>query len=459
MKVTKQNMNLKKTLDEYSKSNMYPFHMPGHKRNLDGVYKIDMTEVEGVDDLHDPSDVIAGEQEKMAKLFGADESFILVGGSTVGNLAAIYAACQEEDKIIIQRNSHRSVYNGAMIRHLKVEYLNPKLDEQGIYEAVTPEMVEKALQENTDAKAVVITSPTYEGYHANLEIIAKICHEKNICLIVDAAHGAHLGFHSEFKHRATEFADITVQSLHKTLPSLTQTAALHIKGKIADGRKIREALDIFETSSPSYVLMNSVSECLDYLEKSADSFDNYVENLKDFYSKCGELKHLKVVDEDSEIKDPGKIIISTRQTNVTGIELARILREKYELETEMSSFAYVLAMTSVMDTKTGFDRLANALIEIDKSLELGTFEFPSIYISPTKKMEMFEAKAKGSRVIDLQDSINHVSAAMVCLYPPGAPVLVPGELITTEALELIKKAKNVGIHVTGLTGNGVSVVN
>lgn len=452
-------MNLKETLDNYSKSNIYPFHMPGHKRQLDGCYKIDMTEVEGVDDLHDPEYVIAFEQERLAKLYGADRSYILVGGSTVGNLVGIYAACKEGDTVIIQRNSHKSVYNAVTLRHLNVEYIFPQIAANGIYSAVQLDEVKRAVEASNNPKAIVLTSPTYEGFHCDLKRIYEYCRQKNILLIVDQAHGAHLGFHDSFKNSAVTLADITIQSLHKTLPALTQTAVMHIHGDRVNANKIREALDIFETSSPSYVLMNSISECLSYMENCGKNWEDYVENLRDFYDYCGKLKHLQILSDREDKKDPGKLVISTEKTSITGVELAKILRNKYELETELSSFAYVLAMTSIMDKKEGFDRLKKALEEIDNNLEEGHIEVPAIGLKATKKMELYEAKAKDELEIRLEDAIGMPSASMVCLYPPGAPVIVPGEEITSEAIAVIKEAKQKGIHVTGISGDRISVVN
>ncbi|MCR5195392.1 MAG: aminotransferase class I/II-fold pyridoxal phosphate-dependent enzyme [Pseudobutyrivibrio sp.] len=452
-------MSIKNTLDKYSKSNMYPFHMPGHKRQLPGEYQIDMTEVDGVDDLHDPESVIAEDQKRMAKLYGAEESYFLVGGSTVGNLSAIYASCEEEDLILIQRNSHKSVYNGVTLRHLRVGYIYPTLNCDGIFEAVTLNQIIDAVENNDKPKAIVITSPTYEGYHCKIKEIADYCHDNKIILIVDQAHGAHLGFHNDFKESAVGHADIVIQSLHKTLPALTQTAAMHLSGEDVNKTRLREALDIFETSSPSYVLMYSISQCIDMLEDSGDYFEKYVENLNGFYKKCGELSHIKIINESSNIKDPGKIIISTSKTNITGVELAKILREKYQIETELSSFSYVIAMTSIFDTREGFKRLAKALQEIDEQIESGQINVPDIAIAPVKAMEMYQAKAKSEKKVKLSNSQGMVSASMVCLYPPGAPVIVPGEEITSEALELVQKALDYKIHVTGINNGFISVVN
>ncbi len=453
-------MSLKETLENYSKSDIYPFHMPGHKRQLDGCYEIDMTEVEGVDDLHDPQSVLKEEQIRLARLFGAEESYILVGGSTVGNLSAIYAACCEGDRIIIQRNSHKSVYNAAMLRHLKVDYLEPQLMENGIFKAITTEEVREAVEKSEKPKALVITSPTYEGFHCKVKEIADYCHSKGIVLIVDQAHGAHLGFDEALTNSAVKYADITIQSIHKTLPALTQTAVLHVsKVGAVNINKIREALDIFETSSPSYVLMESISNCLDILENKGELFRNYVDNLVAFYKSCGNLKHLKLIEDEFQIKDPGKLVISTEHTNITGVELAKILRDKYQLETELSSFAYVLAMTSIMDTKKGFERLIHALAEIDETLEGGTISVPNLKLDSIKVMETYEAKAGNEELVPFSQSIKRISASMVCLYPPGAPLIVPGEEISEEALKLIKVAKEKGIHVTGLSGDSICVVN
>ena len=452
-------MSLEKILEDYSKSNMYPFHMPGHKRMLEGPYKIDMTEVDGVDDLHDPEAVIAEEQERLARIYGVDKSFILVGGSTVGNLAAIYSSCSENDLILIQRNSHKSVYNGAILRHLKVGYINSKADENGIYRAATLEEIKSAVEKNGMPKAILLTSPTYEGYHCKLEDISKYCHAKGIILIVDQAHGAHLGFNEAFKESAVGKADITIQSLHKTLPALTQTAVVHVNGDRVDSRKIAAALDIFETSSPSYVLMNSISHCMTILEQSEDMFRDYVDNLQDFYKISGQLKHLKLVVEDEETKDPGKLVIITKHTNISGVELARILREKYEIETELSSFSYLLAMTSIMDSREGFERLKKALLEIDEGLDDGNIDVPMVWIDSEKLMEPWEAKKGEGRQVNLSKATGLVCQDEICLYPPGAPVVVPGEVISAEAIKLIRQAKESGIHVTGINNDCIYVVN
>ena len=191
-----------------------------------------------------------------------------------------------------------------------------------------------------------------------------------------------------------------------------------------------------------------------------DYFENYVDNLEDFYSFSGKLKALQIITEKTDKKDMGKIVISTKYTNITGVELAKILREKYEIETELSSFSYLLAMTSIMDSKEGFERLKQALIEIDASLQKGEISVPiADNITPVKKMELWEAKTKPATSCKLKDAIGQVSTSMICLYPPGAPVIVPGEVITEESVIIIEEAKKAKIHVTGLNNGLICVVN
>ena len=452
-------MKLNQVLENYSKSNIYPFHMPGHKRMLEGEYQIDMTEVDGVDDLHNPKGVIADEEERLAKIYGSDKSYMLVGGSTIGNLCAIYASTNENDLILIQKNSHKSVYNGSTIRHLNVGYIFTELDGDTIYRAVTLEQIKEAIAVYGKPKTIVITSPTYEGYVCDIEKIGKFCRENEIILIVDSAHGAHFGFNKYFPNPVINHADITIQSLHKTLPSLTQTAVLHLNGNRVRSERIREALDIFETSSPSYVLMKSMSDCMDIVENNEDIFTEYVDNLMRFYKASGELKKIQIRTDEESKRDIGKLIISTKCTNITGVELARTLREKYKIETELASFSYVLAMTSIMDSKLGFERLSQALSEIDEKLSDGKIEIPLLASKSEKKLELWQAKAVDGKYIKLADAVGRVCRDMVCLYPPGSPVVVPGELITSDIINLINKAIKTGIHVTGITNDSICVVN
>lgn len=272
-----------------------PMHMPGHKRNAALLgntlpYGIDITEIDGFDNLHDMQGVLKNIAERVARLYGAKYSFPLVGGSTAGILAAIHAMVPFGAHVLMARNCHKAVYNGVALRGLFPHYLLSAEDENGIVQKISPESVEKALQDNPEIKLVIITSPTYEGVVSDTEEIARICHNHGAVLLVDAAHGAHFGFSPDFPRSACACgADVVVMSLHKTLPALTQTALLHICSDRISAEKFARSLAIYETSSPSYVLLSSIDVCLRMLEK--DSKHLFSEYEKICHSFTGRQKN------------------------------------------------------------------------------------------------------------------------------------------------------------------------
>ena len=271
-------------LTEYKKSDYYPYHMPGHKRNMNGrpfqeYYELDITEIDGFDNLHQAEGILREVEKRANQMYGADDTFLLVNGSTCGILSAISATAETGGKILIARNCHKSVYHGAYLRNLEVQYIYPKVSEQfGIALGTNPEDVEEKLKADNDISAVIITSPTYEGVVSDIEKIAKIVHKYHVPLIVDEAHGAHLGFSKDFPQNAVaNGADIVIHSLHKTLPSPTQTALLHVSGKLIDREKLKRFLGIYQSSSPSYPLMAGMELCLDILEEEGkELFDGKI---------------------------------------------------------------------------------------------------------------------------------------------------------------------------------------
>ncbi len=455
-------------LEEYSKEGIYPFHMPGHKRQgitMPDPISIDITEIDGFDDLHHPREILRKEQERIARIYGAKRSYILVNGSSCGNICGIFDACRCNEKIIIGRNAHKSVYHGAILRRLQVAYVTPRVTEENVATIVGLQGYREAMDENPDAVAIVVTSPTYEGFVEPLQEIVKLAHSRNMAVIVDAAHGAHLGFNSYFPENPVKSgADYVIMSLHKTLPAMTQTAVIHVN---ATETRIEDYLHMFQTSSPSYVLMGSVSKCMNLLEERPELFEEYVKNLKEFYESARALQALSIWSEsgdENEYKDrdPSKIVICCNGY-ITGPQLAQILRNDYKIETEMSSFGYVLAMTSVMDTKEGFHRLRQGLREIDNKTvngdDLGVVDKSHIQgksqgiVYGRKVMEMYEAKDRSIYQVALDDRtslIGKICGSIVAIYPPGIPICVPGEEIAEEQLNLIDQAIEAGLTVTGL---------
>lgn len=508
-------------LKNYADSDYYGFHMPGHKRrrNVTGAglpYKIDITEIEGFDDLHHPKGILRQAQERAAKVFHAEESFFLVNGSTAGILSAILGCTQRGNRILMARNCHKSVYHAVEMNELEPIYLYPVFyKEQELNGEIEPEEVKKILAqdaadtETTNIRAVVITSPTYDGIVSDIEQIAQAVHAYKIPLIVDEAHGAHFGFHPYFPENANiRGADVVIHSIHKTLPSLTQTALIHMNGAYADRERIKKYLRMIQTSSPSYVLMSGIDVCVGLLEsgKRIGLFENYVKLLSRARERLKQLKHLHFF--DLENQDCSKIIISVKGTKYSGRQLYFRLLEEYHLQMEMAAGSYVLAMTSIADTEEGFTRLVKALMEIDKELseghavscdtqqigsekskeslygeqakiknqqeaikemnlgeevEFGLPRLKQLYASAEMEKIAHEAYiAQIDRRTDMDEIVSLpwgrctglISMEYVYLYPPGIPLIVPGEKISEEVVQLVEEYKKMGFQIEGVKRDG-----
>lgn len=417
-------------LKSYSKENFCPMHMPGHKRKSGICSELDITEIEGFDNLASPCGIIKDMEDGWAKVYGADKAFLSVNGSTGAILAAIAAFCSFGDKIIMARNCHKSVYNAASLMGLETVYVYPDYDENGIAEEISPEEIKKAAEENPDAALIVITSPTYEGVISDIKAICEVAHSKNIPVFVDCAHGAHLGF-MDLPTPVDLGADVSCMSLHKTLPSMTQTALLLCKGERADCDIIREKINMFQTSSPSYVLMASMGECLDFVSDK-EQFTEYKNRLDAFYKKAEGLENLQIKTEGGFAFDKSKIVIITNKTDISGQKLMGLLREKYKIELEMAYDCYALAMTSVCDTDENFNRLFEALFEIDKGLKKKKPKKVS-YPKPQKA----DCIGEETELISIKDALGRICADYVWAYPPGVPIIAPGELIDEAVLSYL----------------------
>lgn len=452
-------------LRDYADTDTYPFHMPGHKRNMDGFenpYNIDITEITGFDDLHHADGIIKEAQQRAAKLYGADRCYYLVNGSTCGILSAISATTKKGDKIIVARNCHKSVYHALYLRELQPVYVYPEVSDYNIQGQIRKEDIQEILEQNTDIKAVIITSPTYDGVVSDIAEIAKLVHAYNIPLIVDEAHGAHFGLDESMPQNAINLgADCVIVSIHKTLPAFTQTALLLVNEGKADCQKIEEFLDIYETSSPSYILMAGIEKCIRVMtENSKELFAVLNQNLDGFYKKMRALQKLHVlIEEDFKDKafefDRTKILISTENTDITGHQLKEILTDRYQIELEMSCENYALAIATVMDEEDGFRRLAEALIEIDSNcnIQKTSCSIREIYTKPERKYEIHEIDNFSKEKVSLQQAEGKISSEYIYFYPPGIPILVPGERINSQNIKAIEEAIAQGIEVYGLTEN------
>lgn len=453
-------------LKKYSKSGVYPFHMPGHKRNTalsDGTmpYEIDLTEIDGFDNLHNAEGCILEVQKLAERLYNVKKAFLLVNGATGGILSAVRAMTNKGDKVLVARNSHKSVYNALEICGLEPEYIVPAVDDEfGINCSITPLQVEKAIVENPNIKLLIITSPTYEGVVSDIKEICRIAHLHNVMVLVDEAHGAHFPFSDSFPVEAIQCgADVAVASLHKTLPSLTQTALLLTSNESLIN-SLAENLAIFETSSPSYIFMSAIEKCLEFCE-NASAFDEYIKRLNSFNKKCKSLKKIKVLCYgNDEVKnhrffdfDISKITVSVRGLDINGTQLAEILRNDFKIEPEMVCSDYVLLISTVCDTDEGFARLINALQIIDSKCsvkELNACRYsitmPKIAVKPC------ECSGKDGEFCLLEHSIDKISLEYVWAYPPGIPIIAKGEIITQDIANIIIAQIASGINVCSTKG-------
>ncbi len=534
-------------LKKYTAGDVYPFHMPGHKRQRLGDWQpeeVDITEISGFDDLHHAAGILAEAQERMARVCGSGakpegprfSAYYLVNGSTAGILAAISAAAGPGDRVLAARNSHKAVYHGICLRQLQAEYLWPMETESGIQGSIDPADVEawflkkersagaaaetgakagdnaeKMAGDNAAkmagegrrpgkaAAAVIITSPTYDGVVSDIAAIAKIAHSHGAALIVDEAHGAHFGFSGGFPDKAIALgADYVIESLHKTLPAFTQSAVIHAADSPFTNRERLEFfLQVYQTSSPSYVLMAGMDRCARILaDRGKELFAAFEKRLDDFYDRAGRLKNIRVLPagpaEGIFDRDPSKILISAcglkepaqpagpgsdpcgQKTPVdptgpaaagacgSGEELFAVLRDRFGLELEMAAGDWATALTGIMDTDEGFDRLSAALQTLDRELagrEASAHAAGSgaseIYRKTDAVMTIFEAAEAPHDWVPFAEAAGRISGGMIFLYPPGIPILAPGERIPEESCAFLADREARGIDVRGIKGGCV----
>ncbi len=427
-----------------------PMHMPGHKRNLAKFPwlgeiggKFDITEVDGFDNLNAPEGALLNLSERVARLWGAKRSFPLVNGSTVGILAAILGTVTESGTALIARGCHKSVYHGCELAGCGVEYLLPAMDDMGIWRPVSPDSVERAL-EGGGINLVVLTSPTYEGVISDIGTIADICHRHGAILLVDEAHGAHLGFGGFPESAVTLGADIVAHSLHKTLPGPTQTAVLHICGDFVGAdvtARIARYIAMLQSSSPSYVLCVGIDRCVSAMERGGTRLaDEWLDNLKLADRTARSLGALRIPYRDGRFHDPSKIIISTARANTTGTAVADTLRRKYRVEPEMATERYVLAMTGAGDTGETIGRLMDAVERIDGTLARVERGAAAAVRLPERVMKLGEAVRSRALSVRTTESEGMVCAEYVWRYPPGSPIIAPGEVISREVIDEITSA-------------------
>jgi len=441
------------------------FHMPGHKgKNTlinwgDYIPYLDTTELPGLDNLHNAIGIIDESEKLAAKAFGAKQTMYSINGTTGSMYIALATVTNPGDKILVQRQSHKSIYNGAILNRLNIEYIYTNYNEKHhLYTGLDPRDIELKLKEDPSIKVVVITNPNYFGICSDIEKIAEIVHRYNRILVVDEAHGSHFAFSDRLPMTALQAgADMCVQSTHKTLPSFTQTSVIHVGSDRVDIDKLKSMSSLFQTTSPSYLFMLSIEIARAYMEgEGKQKLDENIDIIDKMIKDLNNMDRVYVFtrDEDDKTikdKDITKILFSIE--GIRGTDLKKILREEYGIYVEMADYYYALALSSVMNDKEEFDSLKRAIEDIalnkpEEDIKPFNFNLPK----PEIHQPIYEAYYSPKEVIDLKESIGRVCSSLIIPYPPGIPLICPGEVITEDLIEYIEFATYAGIEILGLMG-------
>ncbi len=448
------------------------FHTPGHKQGkgipdemreiiTDNGLKMEVSLMEELDDIHGASGCIKEAQDLAANLYGSDESRFFINGTTGAIHAMILTAVNPNDKIIIPRNAHRSVLGGLVLSGAVPVFIQPEIDEKfGIAMSVTPQAVAKAIEANPDAKAVVMVYPTYYGVAGDIRSITKIVHEHNMLLLVDEAHGPHLKFSSRLPIQALDAgADIVAQSTHKILGSLTQTSLLHRKGTLVDVERFHKMCSLVQSTSPNYILLASLDTARHQMavngEKLVEKAVDLAEQLRDEINKIDGLECFGRQYMNTAGKyalDVTKLTVSVRKLGISGATAEQILRYKYKIQCELSDFYNLLFIISYADSTTEGNYLLHALRNLATDfhnrqtsplVQLHLPDLPQYALSPREAMFM------PTRKIKFSESEQQIAGEMITFYPPGIPIIYPGEIISKEIIDYVLLQKQSGGNIIG----------
>jgi arginine/lysine/ornithine decarboxylase len=451
-------------LMKYREKQRYSFHVPGHKDGLtfyergkriyESILSIDATEVYGLDDLYEPTEAIAEAQNLLKDLYGTVKSYFLVNGSTVGNLVMVMAACRPGDKVIVQRNSHKSIFNALKLARIKPIFLSPEIGSEWIPTGLNKEMVHLAVEKNPDTKALILTYPNYYGMaKKDYKEIIDWAKNKGIMVLVDEAHGAHFTLGDPVPQSTLKMgADIVIQSAHKTLPAMTMGSYLHVNTRFVSIQAIEQALEMLQTSSPSYPIMASLDLARAYLASiSQQQLQGILENITSFKRDLNRLGFHVITDESVE-QDPFKIVLST---GVNGFQLQKSM-ERVGIYPEMADPYHVL-ITLAIGGQIPYKHIIPSFGKVKEELHLTnskalkrTTYVPSSDTLSSLVIDYGMSERLAIENVPLRNAGGRVSAQMVVPYPPGVPILIDGELVDDDHLEQIKIWQSVGARFHGL---------
>lgn len=470
-KLNQNNTPIFDSLMNYVDNNTIPFHVPGHKKGIgipddfknfigENTFKIDVTVFKSVDSLHHPTSSIMEAEKLVADAYNSDHSFFCINGTTIAIQTMIMSAISEGDKILIPRNVHKSITAGIILSGAIPIYMQPDIDEfLGISHGISLTTIKKSLNEHPDVKAVLIINPTYYGVSTDIKSIVELVHSYNIPLLVDEAHGPHLKFNDKLPICAMDAgADICAQSTHKITSALTQGSFLHVKSKYIKPSRVRQILNLLQTTSPSYIILASLDCTRKQLALNGKKLIDDAISLANYArDEINKIDHLYCFGEELKNKngffafDPTKITINCRKLGISGYDLERTLSSKYHIQLEMADMYNGLAVGSYGDTKENIDSLINALKKIsanteNKNSKIFEINLPSI---PEQILTPRKAFYSQKKSVPLRESINKISGEFLLAYPPGIPVLCPGELINEEIINYIELMKELGLFVQG----------
>lgn len=457
-------------LRKYVDDGTVSFHVPGHKggngiqelRNYIGknVLSIDVNGMEDLDNICNPKNVIKESQELAAEAFGADNAYYLVNGTTAGVQAMIMTICKPGDKILIPRNAHKSAIGGLILSGAKPVYIQPEINNKlGMAMGITPERVRQAFEEHPDAKGILVLNPTYYGVFSDLRQIVEIAHSLNKPVLVDEAHGATLGFHPDLPLSAMEAgADMSSASTHKLLGSMTQSSILLLKEGLIDPNKVKATLNITQTTSASYVLLVSIELARKQIATNGRVLLDKAINLSQWArEELNKVERIYVFGED--IKglpgcfdiDPTKIAINVQNLGISGYEAEHLLRKNYRIQTELSDLFNTLAVITIGDTKESVEYLVSSVKKMaENSKYKDTIKHTvNLPLPPKQLVSPRDAYYSDKKTVPLEKAEGEISAEMIMAYPPGIPLICPGERLTREIIDYVKILKKEPCQLQG----------
>lgn len=476
IEVSKLNQNetpLFTGLLEHAKKNPIQFHIPGHKKGtgIDPEFRdfigknalsIDLINIGPLDDLHHPHGIIMEAQQLAAEAFGADHTFFSVQGTSGAIMTMVMSVCKPGDKIIVPRNVHKSIMSAIIFSGATPIFIHPAIDKNlGISHGITTDAVRKALEAHPDAKGLLVINPTYFGIAANLKEIVDIAHSYDIPVLVDEAHGVHIHFHDDLPLSAMQAgADMAATSVHKLGGSMTQSSILNVREGLVSPKHVQAIISMLTTTSTSYLLLASLDCARRQLATKGKELAEKVMALAGMArEKINEIPNLYCVGEEilgtkaTYDYDPTKLIISVKDLGLTGYEVEVWLREHYTIEVELSDLYNILCIVTPGDTEQEINILIKALRELSnsrsetattrKAVEVHVPNIPLLALSPR---DAFYSEVE---VVTIEESVGRVIAEFVMVYPPGIPILIPGEIISQENIDYIKENLEGGLPVQG----------